>query len=156
MLFRSNDSLAYAKTVQELNTRQYFADHAVSAIFSAGRFTIRPKVGFLFVERQIASQLTLSDGETDWQSELAPDAQVKRRNVKPYLTAEVEYKRKRFSAGVDLPLSLQAVSVQSESNSDQMTKLLFNPVVWSRLKLGNFWTLNASARMTHSVENYDS
>lgn len=151
-----NDSLAYAKTVQELNTRQYFADHAVSAIFSAGRFTIRPKVGFLFVERQIASQLTLSDGETDWQSELAPDAQVKRRNVKPYLTAEVEYKRKRFSAGVDLPLSLQAVSVQSESNSDQMTKLLFNPVVWSRLKLGNFWTLNASARMTHSVENYDS
>ena len=151
-----NDSLAYAKTVQELNTRQYFADHAVSAIFMAGRFTIRPKAGFLFVERQIGSQLTLSDGETDWQSELAPNAQVKRRKLKPYVTAEVEYKRKRFSAGVDLPLGLQSVAVQSETDSDQMTKLLFNPDVWSRLKLGNFWTLNASVRMNHSVENYDS
>ena len=151
-----NDSLPYSKTTQQLNTRQYFADHAVSAIFTVGRFTIRPKAGFLFVQRHITSQLTLSDGEADWQSPLAPDAQVKRRNVKPYLTAEVEYKRNRFSAGMDLPLSLQSVTVQSESDGDQMTKLLFNPSLWSRLKLGNFWTLNASARLSHSIENYDT
>lgn len=151
-----NDSLGYAKTIQELNTRQYFADHAVSAIFKAGRFTIRPKAGFLFVQRHITSQLTLSDGEADWQSAMAADAQVRRRNVKPYLTAEVEYKRNRFSAGMDLPLSLQSVTVQSEFDADQMTKLLFNPSLWSRLKLGNFWTLNASARLSHSIENYDT
>ena len=151
-----NDSLGYAKTIQELNTRQYFADHAVSAIFKAGRFTIRPKAGFLVVERQVASLLALSDDETDWQSGLASNAQVKRRNLKPYFVTEVEYKRKRFSAGMDLPLSLQAVSVQCENGSDQMTKLLFNPVVWSRFKLGNFWTLNASARLSHSIENYDT
>ena len=151
-----NDSLGYAKTTQELNTRQYFADHAVSAIFTAGRFTIRPKAGFLFVQRHITSQLTLSDGEADWQSAMAADAQVRRRNVKPYLTAEVEYKRNRFSAGMDLPLALQSVAVQSESDGDQLTKLLFNPSLWSRLKLGNFWTLNASARLSHSIENYDT
>lgn len=151
-----NDSLGYAKTIQELNTRQYFTDHAVSAIFKAGRFTIRPKAGFLFVQRYITSQLTLSDGEADWQSAMAADAQVCRRNVKPYLTAEVEYKRNRFSAGMDMPLSLQSVTVQSESDGDQMTKLLFNPSLWSRLKLGNFWTLNASARLSHSIENYDT
>ena len=151
-----NDSLGYAKTIQELNTRQYFADHAVSAIFKAGRFTIRPKAGFLFVQRHITSQLTLSDGEADWQSAMAADAQVRRRNVKPYLTAEVEYKRNHFSAGMDLPLSLQSVTVQSEFDGDQMTKLLFNPSLWSRLKLGNFWTLNASARLSHSIENYDT
>ena len=151
-----NDSFAYAKTTQQLNTRQYFADHAVSAIFSVGRFTIRPKVGFLFVERQIASHLTLSDGETDWQSPLSPDAQVRRRNMKPYFSTSVEYKRKRFSAGMDLPLSLQSVTVQSETDGDQMTKLLFNPSLWSRLKLGNFWTLNASAHLTHRIDNYDS
>lgn len=151
-----NDSLPYSKTTQQLNTRQYFADHAVSAIFTAGRFTIRPKAGFLFVQRHITSQLTLSDGEADWQSAMAADAQVRRRNVKPYLTAEVEYKRNRFSAGMDLPLSLQSVTVQSESDGDQMTKLLFNPSLWSRLKLGNFWTLNASARLSHSIENYDT
>ena len=151
-----NDSLAYAKTTQRLNTRQYFADHAVSAIFTAGRFTIRPKVGFLFVERQIASHLALSNGATEWQSDLAPDAQVRRRNTKPYLSTSVEYKRKRFSAGIDLPFCLQTVLVQSENNGDRMTKLLFNPVVWSRLKLGNFWTFNTSTRMTHRVENYNS
>ena len=151
-----NDSLPYSKTTQQLNTRQYFADHAVSAIFTAGRFTIRPKAGFLFVQRHITSQLTLSDGEADWQSAMAADAQVRRRNVKPYLTAEVEYKRNRFSAGMDLPLALQSVTVQSETDGDQMTKLLFNPSLWSRLKLGNFWTLNASARLRHSIENYDT
>ena len=151
-----NDSLQYSKTTQQLNTRQYFADHAVSAIFTAGRFTIRPKAGFLFVQRHITSQLTLSDGEADWQSAMATDAQVKRRNVKPYLTAEVEYKRNRFSAGMDLPLALQSVTVQSETDGDRMTKLLFNPSLWSRLKLGNFWTLNASARLRHSIENYDT
>ena len=48
-----NNSIAYPKTIQKLNTRQYFADHAVRAIFTAGRFTIRPKAGFLFVEREI-------------------------------------------------------------------------------------------------------
>ena len=151
-----NDSLPYSKTTQQLNTRQYFADHAVSAIFTAGRFTIRPKAGFLFVQRHITSQLTLSDGEADWQSAMAPDAQVRRRNVKPYLTAEVEYKHNRFSAGIDLPLALQSVMVQSETDGDQLTKLLFNPSLWSRLKLGNFWTLNASARLSHSIENYDT
>lgn len=151
-----NDSLPYSKTTQQLNTRQYFADHAVSAIFTAGRFTIRPKAGFLFVQRHITSQLTLSDGEADWQSAMAADAQVRRRNVKPYLIAEVEYKRNRFSAGMDLPLALQSVTVQSETDGDRMTKLLFNPSLWSRLKLGNFWTLNASARLRHSIENYDT
>lgn len=151
-----NDSLPYSKTTQQLNTRQYFADHAVSAIFTAGRFTIRPKAGFLFVQRHITSQLTLSDGEADWQSAMAADARVRRRNVKPYLTAEVEYKRNRFSAGMDLPLALQSVTVQSETDGDRMTKLLFNPSLWSRLKLGNFWTLNASARLRHSIENYDT
>lgn len=151
-----NDSIAYAKTVQQLNTRQYFADHAVSAIFTAGRFTIRPKAGFLFVERQIHSHLALSDGETDRQSPLANDAQVHRRQIKPYLNASVEYKRKRFSAGMDLPLSLQSVTVQSETDGDQLSKLLFNPNLWSRLKLGNFWTINASARLSHSIENYNT
>ena len=148
-----NDSLAYAKTVQELNTRQYFADHAVSALFTAGRFTIRPKAGFLYVERQIASHLVLSDGTIEWQSDFVPDAQVRRRNMKPYLSTSVEYKRNRFTAGMELPLSLQTVTVQSETDGDAMTKLLFNPNLWSRLKLGNFWTLNASMRMSQSIDN---
>ena len=139
-----NDSIAYPKTVQELNIRQYFADHAVSAIFTEGRFTIRPKAGFLFVEREINSQLC--DDET----------QVRRRQMKPYLDASVEYKHKRFSVGMELPLSLQSVMVQSENDEDQMTKLLFNPSLWSRLKLGDFWTLNASVRMSHRIENYDT
>lgn len=129
--------------IQELNTRQYFADHAVSAIFTVGRFTIRPKAGFFFVEREINSQLC--DDET----------QVHRRQLKPYLDASVEYKRNRFSVGMELPLNLQSVMVQSENDGDQMTKLLFNPSLWSRLKLGDFWTLNASVRMNHRIENYD-
>ena len=136
-----NDSVAYPKTVQELNIRQYFADHAVSAIFTEGRFTIRPKAGFLFVEREINSQLC--DDET----------QVRRRQMKPYLDASVEYKHKRFSVGMELPLSLQSVMVQSENDEDQMTKLLFNPSLWSRLKLGDFWTLNASVRMSHRIDD---
>ena len=151
-----NDSLAYAKTVQQLHTRQYFADHAVSAIFTAGRFTIRPKAGFLFVERQVGSHLTLSDGETGWQSPMVPDAQVRRRQLKPYLNASVEYKRKRLTAGFDLPLSLQSVAVQSETDGDQLTKLLVNPDLWGRLKLGNFWTLNASAQLSHRIESYNT
>lgn len=139
-----NDSVTYPKTVQKLNTRQYFADHAVSAIFTVGRFTIRPKAGFFFVEREINSQLC--DDET----------QVHRRQLKPYLDASVEYKRNRFSVGMELPLSLQSVMVQSETDDDRMTKLLFNPILWSRLKLGDFWTLNASVRMSHRIENYDT
>lgn len=139
-----NDSIPYAKTVQELNTRQYFADHAVSLVFTAGRFTIRPKAGFLFVEREINSQLC--DDE----------ARVRRRQLKPYLDASVEYKHNRFSAGMELPLSLQSVMVQSENDGDRMTKLLFNPHLWSRLKLGDFWTLNASVRMSHRIENYNT
>ena len=139
-----NDSIPYAKTVQELNTRQYFADHAVSAIITVGRFTIRPRAGFLFVEREINSQLC--DDET----------QVRRRQLKPYLDASVEYKRNRFSVGMELPLSLQSVMVQSENDGDRMTKLLFNPHLWSRLKLGDFLTLNASVRMNHRIENYDT
>lgn len=139
-----NDSIAYAKTVQELNTRQYFADHAVSAIFTVGRFTIRPKAGFLYVEREINSQLC------------GLETQAKRRNMKPYLNASMEYKRNsRFSVGMELPLALQSVTVESENNGDQLTKLLFNPNLWSRLKFGDFWTLNASVRMSHHIENYD-
>ena len=46
--------------------------------------------------------------------------------------------------------------MQSENDGDRLTKLLFNPTLWSRLKLGNFWTLNASVRMSHSIENYDT
>ena len=151
-----NDSLAYAATIQSLNTCQYFADHAVSAIFTAGRFTVRPKAGFLFVERQIASHLALSNGTDEWQSDLVPDVQVRRRNMKPYLTADVEYKHRCFSAGMDLPLSLQTVTVQSKTNGDAMTKLLFNPSLWSRLKLGNFWTLSTSAGMRHNIDNSDT
>lgn len=151
-----NDSVAYPKTVQKLNTRQYFADHAVSAIFTVGRFTIRPKAGFLFVERQIGSSLIPLGDETDQLSPSLDDQQVRRRQLKPYVDASVEYKHNRFSVGMELPLSLQSVMVQSENDGDHKTKLLFNPSLWSRLKLGDFWTLNASVRMNHRIENYDT
>lgn len=142
--------------IQKLNTRQYFADHAVSLVFTTGRFTIRPKAGFLYVERDIQSHLGLFDRDTFWPNLLTSDAQVRRRQLKPYLDASVEYKHNRFSAGMELPLSLQSVMVQSENDGDRMTKLLFNPHLWSRLKLGDFWTLNASVRMSHRIENYDT
>ena len=100
--------------------------------------------------------MALSDGETDWQNPIALDTKVHRRQLKPYLNTSVEYQRKRLTAGLDLPLSLQSVAVQSENDGDQLTKLFFNPTLWSRLKLGNFWTLNASVRMSHSIENYDT
>ena len=108
------------------------------------------------MEREIQSHLEIFDGETFWPHPLTSVALVRRRQLKPYLDASVEYKRNRFSVGMELPLSLQSVMVQSENDGDRMTKLLFNPHLWSRLKLGDFWTLNASVRMSHRIENYDT
>ena len=68
----------------------------------------------------------------------------------------MEYKRRRLTAGFDLPMSLQSVAVQSETDGDQLIKLLFNPSLWGRLKLGKFWTLNASAQLSHRIENYNT
>lgn len=153
-----NDNLPYGKVRQDLDSRQFFADHACSAIFTAGRFSIRPKAGFLIVERRVASRLTLTDAGQEWQSPAVPEAFVRRRNTKPYFNTEVEYKhRDRFSVSIALPLCLQSVAADSEKGGRQsLTKLLFNPSIGSRLKIGHFWILSTSARLRQHIENYDS
>ena len=152
-----NDSALYAKAMQSLKSTQFFADHAVSGIFSIKRLTFRPKAGFLFVERNICSQLSLCDSIKTWQSPAVSDAQVTHSNVKPYLTTEIEYKFRRFSASLDLPVYFQQLEVKSENGTgDHLAKLFFNPAISVRLKAGNFWTFNSSVHWNHYAENFDS
>ncbi len=110
------------------------------------------------MERRVASHLTLSDAGQEWQSPAVPEAFVRRRNMKPYFNTEVEYKhRDRFSVSIDLPLGLQSVVAASENGKPQtMNRLLFNPGIGSRLKIGHFWTLSTSAQLKHRIENYDT
>ena len=55
------NSLFFEKQRHRIDSRQVFADNAFSGIFTVKRFTIRPKVGFLFEQRNVASQLRLAE-----------------------------------------------------------------------------------------------
>lgn len=151
-----NDSLPYSCLNQDLDSRQFFADHALSGLFTVGRFVIKPKVGFCFVDSQSDARLSLSnDGVDDWAA--FPELTALRRNVKSYAILGIEYKLKRFSAGIDLPVALQCLSVADENdNGDAMTRVLFDPYLWSRYKAGDFWTFSASGGLSHSIGNFDN
>lgn len=152
-----NDSVPYGRVRQNLHSKQYFADHAVSVYYSFGKFMIRPRAGFLVTDRQVDGRLRLAEGEDEWESSIAPDATVHRRNMKPYLTTEVQFKKKRFTISADLPLALQSALVESDNGQgDQLTRLFFNPSLSSNYKLSSRWDFNATARWTHQLENYES
>ncbi|MCF0200423.1 MAG: hypothetical protein HUK16_03480 [Bacteroidales bacterium] len=152
-----NDSMPYCRVRQNLRAQQFFADHSVGMCFSAGRFVFRPRVGFFVADCNADAQLRLIDGDTERISEVAPDATVHRRNMRPYLSVGVQYKIGRFALSVDLPLALQSALVESDNaKGDQLTRLFFSPSLNSNYKLDGHWDFNASVRWTQHIENYES
>lgn len=152
-----NDSLGYGSTTQALDSRQVYADNTFSGIFSIRRFTIRPKVGLLFEQRNVISQLRLAESGDVWMADAVSDAQIVRSNLKPYFNTMVEYTFKGLTLKLDLPLSLPFMRVRNErGQGDKLNRLFFDPSLYVKQKLGNFWTLSTSVQWCHVVDNYDS
>lgn len=139
-----NDSVAYSRTSQELIKNQFFTDESFSGIFSFGKISMSAKAGISHLNKTANSKLL--EFEND----------VTHYFTKPYIRTNLEYKRKRITITLNLPLSLNIAKINSYSSENQSLKrLLFNPSFSFRLKAGDFWTFYLSGKLEQSIENFD-
>ena len=76
--------------------------------------------------------------------------------TKPYAKANFEYKRKRITLTLNLPISLNLAKINSQSSENQsLERLFFNPSLSFKLKAGDFWTYRVSGKFEQSSEIYD-
>lgn len=139
-----NDSVAYPLTRQELVKNQFFTDESFSGIFKFGRISMSAKAGISHLNKTANSELLTFENE------------VTHYFTKPYARANFEYKRKRITITLNLPLSLNIAKISPKSSDKQsIERLFFNPSLSFKLKAGDYWTFRLFGKFEQSIENFE-
>ncbi|MGN0032603.1 MAG: carboxypeptidase-like regulatory domain-containing protein [Candidatus Limimorpha sp.] len=139
-----NDSAAYSKTRQELIKKQFFTDESFSAIFKIGPVDLSAKAGISHSEKTARSALM----------ELENTAE--HRYTKSYAQMNMEYKIRRFTFTLNLPLSFDIARINGETIENQhIEHLFFVPSVSMKLKIGGLWDFYTSTRIGQNIDNFD-
>lgn len=139
-----NDSAAYRKTRQELNKKQFFTDESFSAIFKVGSVDISAKAGISHSEK------------TAWSSLLELENTAEHRYTKSYARMNIEYKIRRLTLTLNLPLSFDIANINSKTNENQhIEHLFFVPSVSMKLKIRSLWDFYTSTHFGQNIDNFE-
>lgn len=139
-----NDSVAYPLTRQELFKNQFFTDESFSGIFTFGKISMSANAGVSHLNKTANSELLTFEND------------VTHYFTKPYVRANFEYKRKRITVTLNLPLSLNIAQISPKSSEKQsIERLFFNPSISFKINAGDYWTFRLSGKFGQSIENFD-
>lgn len=139
-----NDSVAYPLTRQELFKNQFFTDESFSGIFTFGKISMSANAGVSHLNKTANSELLTFEND------------VTHYFTKPYVRANFEYKRKRITVTLNLPLSLNIAQISPKSSEKQsIERLFFNPSISFKINAGDYWTFRLSGKFEQSIENFD-
>lgn len=139
-----NDSVAYPLTKQKLFKNQFFTDESFSGIFTFGKISISAKAGVSHLNKTANSELLTFEND------------VTHYFTKPYVRANFEYKRKRITVTLNLPLSLSIAKICPKfSEKQSIERQFFNPSLSFKFNAGDYWTFRLSGKFEQSIENFD-
>ena len=152
-----NDSLPYEATKQQVELTRFYIDNSASVVLGWKGFTYTPRLGLAWRQQTLESQIHTLSTQTESAAGSAFANNLKARHSQAYLHNDVEYRKKKLTITLKLPLSWQQISLDEQASEEgqELTRILLDPRLMIDYKLTNFWRLRGGWSYTNSLGDID-
>ena len=145
----------YQKTSQHLDKERFFTNEALSGIFTFGNIIVSSKLGISHYQNKVKTNLAIFPHE-NLLGYISLMNDVNHTYTKPYLSSRLEYKLRRATFVLNLPLSLNHATTNNREEKQELTKVFLNPKLSFKYEFNNMFKINASGQYEQNIDNFEN
>ena len=145
----------YQKTSQHLDKERFFTNEALSGIFTFGNIIVSSKLGISHYQNKVKTNLAVFPHE-NLLGHISLINDVNHTYTKPYFSSRLEYKLRRATFVLNLPLSLNHATTNNRKEKQELTKVFFNPKLSFKYEFNNMFKINASGQYEQNIDNFEN
>lgn len=145
----------YQKTSQHFDKERFFTNEALSGIFTFGNIIVSSKLGISHYQNKVKTNLAVFPHE-NLLGYISLINDVNHTYTKPYLSSRLEYKLRRATFVLDLPLSLNHATTNNREEKQELTKVFLNPKLSFKYEFNNMFKINASGQYEQNIDNFEN
>ena len=145
----------YQKTSQHFDKERFFTNEALSGIFTFGNIIVSSKLGISHYQNKVKTNLAIFPHE-NLLGYISLMNDVNHTYTKPYLSSRLEYKLRRATFVLDLPLSLNHATTNNREEKQELTKVFLNPKLSFKYEFNNMFKINASGQYEQNIDNFEN
>ena len=145
----------YQKTSQHFDKERFFTNEALSGIFTFGNIIVSSKLGISHYQNKVKTNLAVFPHE-NLLGHILLINDVNHTYTKPYFSSRLEYKLRRATFVLDLPLSLNHATTNNREEKQELTKVFLNPKFSFKYEFNNMFKINASGQYEQNIDNFEN
>ena len=145
----------YQKTSQHFDKERFFTNEALSGIFTFGSIVMSSKLGISHYQNKVKTNLAVFPHE-NLLGYISLINDVNHTYTKPYFSSRLEYKLRRATFVLDLPLSLNHATTNNREEKQELTKVFLNPKLSFKYEFNNMFKINASGQYEQNIDNFEN
>ena len=145
----------YQKTSQHFDKERFFTNEALSGIFTFGNIIVSSKLGISHYQNKVKTNLAVFPHE-NLLGHILLINDVNHTYTKPYFSSRLEYKLRRATFVLDLPLSLNHATTNNREEKQELTKVFLNPKLSFKYEFNNMFKINASGQYEQNIDNFEN
>ena len=145
----------YQKTSQHFDKERFFTNEALSGIFTFGNIIVSSKLGISHYQNKVKTNLAIFPHE-NLLGYISLMNDVNHTYTKPYLSSRLEYKLRRATFVLNLPLSLNHATTNNREEKQELTKVFLNPKLSFKYEFNNMFKINASGQYEQNIDNFEN
>ncbi len=145
----------YQKTSQHFNKERFFTNEALSGIFTFGNIIVSSKLGISHYQNKVKTNLAVFPHE-NLLGHISLINDVNHTYTKPYFSSRLEYKLRRATFVLNIPLSLNHATTNNREEKQELTKVFLNPKLSFKYEFNNMFKINASGQYEQNIDNFEN
>lgn len=145
----------YQKTSQHFDKERFFTNEALSGIFTFGNIIVSSKLGISHYQNKVKTNLAVFPHE-NLLGHISLINDVNHTYTKPYFSSRFEYKLRRATFVLNLPLSLNHATTNNREEKQELTKVFLNPKLSFKYEFNNMFKINASGQYEQNIDNFEN
>ena len=145
----------YQKTSQHFDKERFLTNEALSGIFTFGNIIVSSKLGISHYQNRVKTNLAVFPHE-NLLGHISLMNDVNHTYTKPYLSSRLEYKLRRATFVLNLPLSLNHATTNNREEKQELTKVFLNPKLSFKYEFNNMFKINASGQYEQNIDNFEN
>ena len=145
----------YQKTSQHFDKERFFTNEALSGIFTFGNIIVSSKLGISHYQNKVKTNIAIFPHE-NLLGHISLINDVNHTYTKPYFSSRLEYKLRRATFVLNLPLSLNHATTNNREEKQELTKVFLNPKLSFKYEFNNMFKINASGQYEQNIDNFEN
>ena len=145
----------YNRTNQNFDRERFFTNEALSGIFTFGNIVVSSKLGISHYQNKVKTNLAIFPNE-NLLGYASFRNDISHTYTKPYLKTRLEYKLRKATFTLNLPLSLDYATTNNHKEKQELTHMFFNPTLSFKYEFSNMFKISASGKYEQTIDNFEN